>query len=304
MVNLTAEHSNMKRIDRSHFNAASSSLNSETKLLGTVLKERTLVLVAHQDDETACAGFLQRSSDRSITYATDGAPSDRFFWAHHGSRETYAGVRRNEASAATMQIGVSKLDFLEFGDQLLHCSLEATFLAVFDIVQRYKPQTVLVPAYEGGHPDHDCCSFLGALLRRKLGLSVWEVPLYHRSTSGKLICQEFRMLNGTECSLLLSSKERKLRESMVACYASQADLNDFICGEAEMYRPQPDYDYSRPAHEGQLNYEVWKWPISGAQVCEAFKNCADHLTSSPHRTPSLFAGRAAKPDCNLSAEAV
>src|SRR3569833_1639621 len=110
---------------------------------------------------------------------------DRFFWAHHGSREAYAGVRRSEASAATAKIGVSNLEYLSFGDQLLYRALAAAFLSVCDIVRRRKPDTVLVPAYEGGHPDHDSCRFLGALLRRKLGLSIWEMPLYHRSTTGK-----------------------------------------------------------------------------------------------------------------------
>ena len=55
-------------------------------------------------------------------------------------------------------------------------------------MRQYKPETVIVPAYEGGHPDHDSCSFLGALLRRKLQSRVWEMPLYHRSPTGKLIC--------------------------------------------------------------------------------------------------------------------
>jgi len=163
MLKLTGEHFFMGTTCKLHFNAPSSALTCDKNLIHSVLKGRLLVLVAHQDDETACAGLLQRSSDRSIVYATDGAPPDHFFWARHGSQEAYAGVRRSEASAATAKIGVSNLEFLNFGDQLLYCALDAAFLAVFDIVRRYKPDTVLVPAYEGGHPDHDSCSFLGAL---------------------------------------------------------------------------------------------------------------------------------------------
>jgi LmbE family N-acetylglucosaminyl deacetylase len=282
IVNLTGEHYFMGSTGKFHSNAPSSALNYNRNLIHSVLKGRLLVLVAHQDDETACSGLLQRSSDQSIAYATDGAPADDFFWARHGSRAAYSGVRRSEASAATAKIGVSNLEFLNFGDQLLYCALDAAFLAVFDIVRRYKPDTVLVPAYEGGHPDHDSCSFLAALLRRKLGLSVWEMPLYHRSTTGKLISQRFRQLNGTECVLLLSSKEQQTREGMIESYASQTDLHDFISGKAETCRPQPDYDYSRPAHEGLLNYEVWNWPMSGAQVCHAFNECADAIDQRDH----------------------
>jgi LmbE family N-acetylglucosaminyl deacetylase len=282
MVNLTGEHCVMVITGKLHSNAPSSALNCDRNLIHTILRGRLLILVAHQDDETACAGLLQRSSDRAIVYATDGAPPDRFFWAQHGSRKTYAGIRRSEASAATAKVGVSKLEFLEFEDQLLYRSVGAAFRAVSDIVRRYKPRTVLVPAYEGGHPDHDSCSFLGALLRRKFGLRVWEMPLYHRSARGKLLCQEFRILNGTECSLLLSSEERQLRDSMIASYASQTDLLDFVSSKEEMYRPQPEYDYSRPAHEGLLNYEAWEWAMSGAQVCEAFKTCSDGMVERDH----------------------
>jgi LmbE family N-acetylglucosaminyl deacetylase len=288
MVNLTGEHYCMGSTDKLPFNASSNCigdaeqvpngrLTSDRTLVGTALKERLLVLVAHQDDEMSCAGLLQRSSDRIIAYATDGAPPDRYFWASHGSREGYAGVRRSEALDATAKIGVSKLEFLDFADQLLYCALDAAFRAVSDIVQQYKPDAVLVPAYEGGHPDHDSCSFLGSLLGRRLELRVWEMPLYHRSATGELMCQEFRMLNGTECVLLLSSKEQQTRNSMIASYASQMDLDDFVSSKAEVFRPQADYDYSRPAHEGLLNYEVWKWPISGTQVCQAFIKCADSV---------------------------
>src|SRR3569833_2187227 len=100
------------------------------------------------------------SSDRSIVYATNGAPPDRFFWGRHGSREAYSGVRRSEALSAAAKIGVSELEFLEFGDQLLFSALDDAFRVISDIVRQYKPDFVLVPAYEGGHPDHDCCSFL------------------------------------------------------------------------------------------------------------------------------------------------
>ena len=39
----------------------------------------------------------------------------------------------------------------------------------------------------------------------------------------------------------------------------------------ERFRPQAAYDFSRPPHPGTLNYEAWQWPMSGADVCAAFR---------------------------------
>ena len=45
---------------------------------------RTLVLVAHPDDETAgCGALLQRMDEPIIVFATDGAPRDKYFWGKY-----------------------------------------------------------------------------------------------------------------------------------------------------------------------------------------------------------------------------
>lgn len=137
MVNLTREHRCMRIQEDLHRSAASAltcsggtdqltpkCLKSDGGLTGAALKGRFLVLVAHQDDETACAGLLQRCSDSTIVYATNGAPSDRFFWDRYGSRNAYSSVRRNEAVTAATKIGIAKLEFLECGDQDLYCALD------------------------------------------------------------------------------------------------------------------------------------------------------------------------------------
>jgi len=143
MVNLTREHHRMRISEDLHLSAVSPStcsgrtdqptakgLNSDGSLVSAELKGRFLVLVAHQDDETACAGLLQRCSDSTVVYATNGAPSDRFFWERYGSRDAYTIVRRGEAFIAATKIGISKLEFLEFGDQVLYCALDQAFRVV------------------------------------------------------------------------------------------------------------------------------------------------------------------------------
>jgi|SRR6516164_5605438 len=48
---------------------------------------RVLVVVAHEDDETACSVLLQRLREVQIVFATDGAPTSEFSWHNYGDRD-------------------------------------------------------------------------------------------------------------------------------------------------------------------------------------------------------------------------
>lgn len=248
---------------------------------------RTLVLVAHPDDETGCAGLLQRLRAPVVVFATDGAPVDPFFWSRYGSQQNYAAVRRYEARMALERVRAAKCEFLNdgvgsqrrFTDQQLYRALTPAFAAVSRLIRRHEPDAVIVPAYEGGHPDYYACSFLGSLVRRRMGLPVWEMPLYHRSEDGLLICQRFRQEVGTEQMLVLTPGEVQHRAAVLASYRSQNDLAEYVAAGAECYRPQPDYDYTSPPHAGTVNYQAWEWPISPAEVCACFSECRTRLAA-------------------------
>ena len=54
---------------------------------------RTLVLVAHPDDECIAFGaLLQRIREPLVVFATNGSPADPYFWQKYGSREAYAEI--------------------------------------------------------------------------------------------------------------------------------------------------------------------------------------------------------------------
>jgi hypothetical protein len=46
---------------------------------------RTLFVLAHPDDETACAALLQRTRNPVVLFCTDGAPASEYFWGRYGS---------------------------------------------------------------------------------------------------------------------------------------------------------------------------------------------------------------------------
>lgn len=256
-------------------------LEPAAPVLKAAFSGRTLVLVAHQDDETACGGLLQRLADSIVAFATNGAPNDAYFWKRFGSRINYAAVRRSEAEVAVRKLGVSRVEFLndyapprlDFNDQTLYQVLPFAFQALCTLVRQHRPDTVLVPAYEGGHPDHDACSFLGAMVGWQFGLPIWEMPLYHRSQAGELRCQQFSLPNGKERAVILNVAERQAREDAIATYVSQTDIRDFVSADIELFRPQAKYDYSRPPDAVTVNYETWGWRMTAEEVCGAFEDC-------------------------------
>jgi len=254
------------------------SFSKDVNLAGlTPLLGRTLVIVAHPDDETiTCGGLLQRMRDPCVVFATDGAPEDAYFWGRFGSRERYAAIREAESRAALVAVGVHQIVFLAqqseapLVDQLLYRALPAAFTALSRIVERIKPECVLTLAYEGGHPDHDSASFLGAQLGRAFAIPVWEAPLYHRNADGGGVYQRFIEEHGEVIEYAVDGDELKAKHAMLACYKSQFDALPSFSVELERFRTQASYAYARRPHAGKLNYELWQWKMTPEEVSGAF----------------------------------
>ncbi|HEU5402347.1 MAG TPA: PIG-L family deacetylase [Terriglobales bacterium] len=236
---------------------------------------RTLVLVAHPDDEcVTCGGLLQQMRDPVVVYATDGAPQDPYFWKKHGSREAYSRMRQVECRRALAEVGVQEIVFLanqepRLIDQELFQNLAIAYELLVHEARRLRPEAILTMAYEGGHPDHDSCSLLAKELSHDLEIPAWEAPLYRRKRD-ELSVQEFLEPDGTEITYSPTPAEIVRKRAMCVSYPSQGDFLQVFGVEREIFRPQKQYDYSRPPHEGKLNYEVWQWSMTGTQVSERF----------------------------------
>lgn len=238
---------------------------------------RTLVIVAHADDEAvACGVQLQRMREPVVVICTDGAPQEEFFWRDYGTREAYAQLREREAREAAAIAGVKHLFLLGrierdvFVDQQLHRQIPRVLDYLFEIAREHRPNAIFTLAYEGGHPDHDTCSFLGAQLGATLNLPLWEAPLYHRATS-EMQMQRFIAENGSEQRLEISPTELERKRRMFAAYGSQRAVLEQFTPEIEIVRPAAAYDFARPPHEGVLNYEAWGWAVRGWELCDHFR---------------------------------
>jgi LmbE family N-acetylglucosaminyl deacetylase len=243
---------------------------------------RTLVLVAHPDDEAiGCGALLGRMSSSLVVFATDGAPRDALFWREYGSREAYAEIRRREALRVATFTGISQVRFLDgtgmLVDQELVRHLPVALDRLRNIVASTDPDTLLTLAYEGGHPDHDCCNFMVSILANEFHRKAWEMPLYHRSAHGEIRRQRFLTERGGEFIYNLSPAEQMGKQAMLDLYGSQrAVLKEFGIAR-ERFRALPAYDYGRPPHDGVLNYEAWGWGITGTEVAAAFRACLEQI---------------------------
>ena len=239
---------------------------------------RTLILVAHPDDECIAFGaLLQRMREPVVVFATSGSPADPYFWKQHGSREAYAALRRREALASMTAAGVKDVIFLadlpggeSVVDQEMFRNLWSAFDLLADIVRRRMITALLTLAYEGGHPDHDSCSFLAAQLAKLTTLPCWEAPLYHRNPDGSGTFQEFIVASGAELDVRPTAEEEERKRQMCRAYASQGDFLSRFQVSPEFIRPQMAYDYTQPPHQGKTNYESWQWKMTAQEVCAAF----------------------------------
>lgn len=234
---------------------------------------RTLVLVAHPDDEAAaCGALLQRISDPMVVFATDGAPRSDYFWKAYGSREEYARVRQQEAEHALTAVGITHVHRLfddePLADQELFLHLRSAFEELTGLIEAEMPDAILTHAYEGGHPDHDVCSFLASAAAQQFEIPVWEMPLYHRA-GGEVRRQSF-IEPERQIVIELSREELSRKRDMYAAYRSQASVLHDFNAPVERVRPMRKYDFARLPHAGVLNYEAWQWPIKGSDLCRVF----------------------------------
>ena len=234
------------------------------------------MLVAHPDDEVVgFGGLMQRMKKAAVVFATDGAPRDSYFWQHYGSRDNYAKARREEARRALAIAGAQPVflpDRVSGGitDQELFRRLPDAIKAFEQVVEQVVPDSLLTLAYEGGHPDHDACSFIGWWVGQRRKIPVWESPLYHRDSKGSGAVQTFPRITGQEVSYTVEAEVLHKKAEMFQTYKSQRLILDGFHLELEQFRPMADYDFSRRPMPWKLNYELWQWPMTGEEVSAAF----------------------------------
>jgi LmbE family N-acetylglucosaminyl deacetylase len=228
-----------------------------------------LCVLAHHDDEVFCAGHLRR--------ALAACRRVGIVWATAGG---LASARRRRAEGARvcrlLGLGPAAVRDLALPDQGAVEGIAAIADATESLLDSVaggpeaRPAVVYVPAYEGGHPDHDAVNVAVALVRRRHPhVAAREFPLYRRGPAG-ISVQARRPAPGTSATafdvLRLDDEDLALRRSLACANASQL-LPSLLPlravawaeggGRAEPSRGLPDHDYARPPHGGALLYELY-----------------------------------------------
>ncbi len=129
-----------------------------------------LAIAAHRDDvEQTCGGTLL--AQKALGASTGIVDLTR---GESGTRGT-AAEREAEASEAARILGVSHREALDLPDGSLQNSLENR-LKLAAVLRRLRPRVVILPYWQGRHPDHYTSATLGyeacfAAGLRKLDLS-------------------------------------------------------------------------------------------------------------------------------------
>jgi N-acetylglucosamine malate deacetylase 2 len=220
----------------------------ESRFLDSRYKK--LVFVAHPDDESIAASFyLQRQKNAYVVFCTNGGHTtpERLRQTGLTTLNEYAGARTSEAlNALKLVPPVAGREFLGCPDGKVHLHLKKCFELLQQIAKAFKPEFILTHAFEGGHRDHDSCSFLSSQLGHESMAQVWEMPLYHYK-NGAVIAQRFRD-DGNVTQLTPTPVEIEGKRKMLECHRTQAGLRVFKdlgidINAPERFRPQPNYDF-------------------------------------------------------------
>lgn len=140
-------------------------------------------LFAHQDDEFAVFGHLERLAAEAnqvwCIYLTDG------------SARGASPVRRNAESLqvlASLGLPQEQIHFLGsragLRDGALHEDLGGALAALAEILSTLRIAALYIPAWEGGHHDHDCTHAVGKRVGLLLGVTtIFQYPLYDGATT-------------------------------------------------------------------------------------------------------------------------
>ena len=179
-----------------------------------------LAIAAHSDDiELTCSGTLIKMARKGysvgIVDLTQGEMGTR------GSAE----VRAQEAEAARAAIGARFRDRLDFGDSRLTASIENRF-ALAEKIRAARPKTVILPYWEGRHPDHYTAATLGYEACYAAGLK--QLPVEGQPHRPKKILYASMYWEVRPSFLVDITPQWDQKLAAINCFASQfaGDLRD------------------------------------------------------------------------------
>ena len=179
-----------------------------------------LTIAAHPDDiELTCAGTLIKMVDKGYSVGILDLTQGEM-----GTRGT-SELRAQEAEAARVVLGARFREGLNFGDSRLTASIENRF-ALAEQIRAARPKTVILPYWEGRHPDHYMAATLGYEACYAAGLKQLPITGQPHRPKKVLYASMYWEVKPSFLVDITPQWERKL--AAINCFASQfaGDLRD------------------------------------------------------------------------------
>jgi LmbE family N-acetylglucosaminyl deacetylase len=223
---------------------------------------RILVLAPHPDDEVVACGIAALRARSAgvrifVIYLTTGVPARGSLWPWQ--RSSYGvRVRRRvaEARAVASFLGIEPVGFRQLPARRLRFDLDAAAVDLHRAIQTCSAEALWVPAFEGGHQDHDAANALAAMFAGSL--PVWEFAAY-QFAGGRVSSNEFIDRRRGEMVVEASVWEAARKRDALGRYASESGNLKHVGTRRETGRPLPVYDYNAPPHPGKLFRERFHW---------------------------------------------
>jgi LmbE family N-acetylglucosaminyl deacetylase len=286
------------------FRIAPTHLENVLRHFGSRLEEvqnapSLLIVVAHQDDETIGAGAqLARLNDVTVLHVTDGAPRDPAYARRFGYANVsdYGEARREEAAAALRLAGIPEERQLCLGipDGEAPFHLVELAMTLADVMDELRPEAILTHPYEGGHTDHDAIAFavhLACGILRRDGTPtpvVLELTSYHQQNGQRVVHSFLPQETPVPMrSVRLSREAAELKARMYECFRTQQRCLQQFTTDIERFRAAPRYNFTRPPHDGTLDYERRSRRMSGGEWRSHARRALARLRTRKHGRISM-----------------
>jgi LmbE family N-acetylglucosaminyl deacetylase len=224
--------------------------------------KRILILIPHPDDEVVgCCAAIGRAVERGAEvyglYLTTGVPAREVLWPwQRGGHAAWVARRQAEARQVAKRLGIEPWAFLDIPTRRLKNNLGLARDTARGTIAALGIDRVWVPAYEGGHQDHDSANALASTIGDLA--EVWEFAEYNFA-GGQVRAQEFPRAVGDEVTLTLSAAEMAAKRDALALYPSETGNLTYVGTARECFRQQAIYEYARPPHPGRCFYQRFQW---------------------------------------------
>jgi N-acetylglucosamine malate deacetylase 1 len=223
---------------------------------------RILILAPHPDDEIVACGIAAMRAQAAgtrvlVLHLTTGVPERRALWPWQRSgHPARVARRRGEAIAAAALLDLQPVGFRNTPSRQLRRDLDGAAADVAKAIDEIGADALWVPAFEGGHQDHDAANALAASLAGRL--AVWEFAAYNYA-GGRVAANRFTDAGGEARLIAATPKEAALKRRALGCYASERGNLRRLGFLREACRPLPAHDYAIPPHPGRLFRERFHW---------------------------------------------